>query len=257
MTSVGDGRARVRGLIGEPAISWGVSAWPGCVDEQWREALHPGTHRIVSWLRPTVSANRTGSSRANSEVRQSARLGGVVLSLRSAVIALLASAVLVLVLAGVSAGVFTTPSSPPPVPQVAAASPAITDPQPAPAAPDIAAAAPIAVPPGVAAATPAPPGAAAPAPAPPDVAAPHSVPVQHKPVADPAGDRRVVMQRQPVPPARPPLPAAPAQDRGPVSSPPSSAAPARDSRSRTVNTEPCSCDGTMRRVSTHWEPPRN
>jgi hypothetical protein len=35
------------GLIDEPSIARGVSAWPGCVDEQGREALHPAEHANV------------------------------------------------------------------------------------------------------------------------------------------------------------------------------------------------------------------
>lgn len=154
------------------------------------------------------------------------------LSLRSAVIALVASAALVLVLAGVNAGVFTAPSPPP------------SDPSPAAAHPDAAASPPAAVLPDV------------PAAVLPDAPAPQSMPVHGEPVAHPTSYHRVAVQRQPVPAAHQPVPVAPVQNRQPVS-PPVSALPVSRSKSRTVNTEPCSCDGSMRRVPTHWDPPED
>jgi hypothetical protein len=151
-------------------------------------------------------------------------LGGVVLGLRSAVIALVASAALVLVLAGMCAGVFTTPSPEPPVLQAAPVDPPVVAPQPAPANSP--------------------------------VATLHSTPVHREPVADPTSYGRVPVHRQPVPAADPPASVAPVQDRRPVSPPPLSALPAHDSKSRTMNTEPCACDGAMRKVPTHWDPPQ-
>jgi hypothetical protein len=167
--------------------------------------------------------------------------GGFVLGLRSAVIALVASAALVLVLAGVNAGVFAAPS------------PAPSDPPPAAAHPDAAASPPAAVLPDVPASPPAPVLPVVPAPAP----APQPMPVQWGPVTHSTGYRRVTVQRQPLPAAHQPVPVAPVQNRLPVSPPPASASPVSGSKSRTVNTEPCSCDGSMRRVPTHWDPPRD
>lgn len=175
---------------------------------------------------------------------------GVVFGLRSAVIALLASAALVLALAGVSAGVFTIPDDPPPVSQAAPVDPALAAPRPVQMAPDVAAPQP----------APQAPDAAAPQPAPvvSDAAAPRSAPVHREPVAESASYRRVPVHREPVPAAPHPAPVEPAQNRQPVSPPPpsSSESPAPSSKSRTVNTEPCHCDGQMRKVSTHWDPPR-
>jgi len=159
------------------------------------------------------------------------------LSLRNAVIALVASAALVLVLVGVSAGVFTSQPSQPSVGQSASVNQGVTAPNRA-----------VPMPPDVAAPVPAAPAApvqhaAAPAPVP-------SEPVTHYRPA------QVPVQQQPARAAQPVTSVAPAQDHRPVSPPPSSALPARDSQSRTVNTEPCACDGRMRQVSTHWDPPK-
>lgn len=158
------------------------------------------------------------------------------LSLRNAVIALVASAALVLVLSGVSAGVFngvftTTPEPPRELPPIAA-HPDVAAPVPA-LGPDV-----------------------QPGPVPLDVPVPRSLPVHQEPVAHPAVYRRVVVQRQPIPVAHQPVPVTPAQNPLPVSPPPAPALPV-SSRSRTVNTEPCSCDGVMRRVPTHWDPPQD
>lgn len=156
------------------------------------------------------------------------------LSLRNAVVSLVASAALVLVLVGVTTRVFTTASAPLPDPAPSAVHPDIAASQPA---PDI----------------PAPPQAAPNVPASP----PRSLPVSREPVAHPTGYHRVAVQRQPVPAAHQPVPVAPAQNPQPVSPPPSLALPVSHSRSRTVNTEPCFCDGTMRKVPTHWDPPQD
>lgn len=163
-------------------------------------------------------------------------LGGVVLGLRSAVIALVASAALVLVLAGMCAGVFTTPSPEPPVLQAAPVDPPVVARQAAPVDPPVAAPQPASVDP--------------------PVATPHSTSVHREPVADPTSYGRVPVHRQPVPATDPPASVAPVQDRRPVSPPPLSALPARDSKSRTMNTEPCACNGAMRKVPTHWDPPQ-
>lgn len=179
-------------------------------------------------------------------------------SLRNAVIALAASAGLVVVLAGVSAGVFTAQPAQPPVGQSAsvqqgAAAPAL----PVQVPPDIAAPAPAA--PAPAAPAPATPAPAEPAPAAPvhhDVAAPAPAAVRAQPVIH---YRQVQMpvQQQPAPAAIPAVSVAPVQDHRPASPPPSAVSPARDAKSRTVNTEPCACNGTMRKVSTHWDPPQS
>lgn len=167
---------------------------------------------------------------------------------RNAVIALLASAALVLVLAGVSAGVFTTQDPSPLVGQSVSVHQDVAGPgHAAPPPPDIAAPAPA----GPAPAVPAPA-----APAHHDIAAPAPAALPSQPVTH---YRQVQMpvQPQPAPAANLPAPVTPAQNHRPVSAPPSSASPARGAKSRTVNTEPCDCDGTMRKVPTHWEPPQS
>jgi translation initiation factor IF-2 len=186
------------------------------------------------------------------------------LSLRSTVIALVASAVLVLILAGVASGVFTTHSPPPPVGQSVSvhqdgAAPAPTVPVP----PDIAApAAPLPAAPLPAAPLPAAPLPAAPLPAAPAPAAPAPLPAAPAPAPAAAPSeplthyRQAPAQRQPTAVAQPPVSVAPAQDQRPASPRPPSALPAHEAKSRTVNTEPCACDGRMRRVSTHWDPPQ-
>lgn len=151
------------------------------------------------------------------------------LSLRSTVIALVASAALVLVLAAVSSGVFTTHSPPPPVGQSVSVHQdgAVS----AHAAPK---------PPAIAAPAPAAPAPAAPAPA----AVPSEPPTHYRPV------------QQPAPAVHSSVSVAPAQNQRPVSPPPPSTLPAHEAKSRTVNTEPCACDGRMRKVPTHWDPPQ-
>jgi hypothetical protein len=168
-------------------------------------------------------------------------------SLRNAVIALAASAGLVVVLAGVSAGVFTAQPAQPPVGQSASV-------QQGAAAPAL----PVQVPPDIVAPAPAVPAPAEPAPAAPvhhDVAAPAPAAVRAQPVIH---YRQVQMPvQQPAPAAIPAVSVVPVQDPRPVSPPPSAAVHARDAKSRTVNTEPCACNGTMRKVSTHWDPPQS
>jgi hypothetical protein len=173
-----------------------------------------------------------------------------VLSLRSVVIAFLASAAIVVVLAGVIAGVFTAPTDPQPIPQSAPGelhapgAPARADgPRPAdipgPAdAPRSAEAPRAAHAPGTVGAQP--PAGASPA-------GPHPVTVHQEPVVKPVHAMPTVV-------AAPPMPMIPVENRRPASPPPSSASREPDSKSRTVNTEPCSCDGQLRKVSTHWEP---
>lgn len=175
-------------------------------------------------------------------------VGGAMFSLRNAVIALAASAGLVVVLAGVSAGVFTAQPAQPPVGQSASV-------QQGAAAPAL----PVQVPPDIAAPAPAAPAPATPAPAEPapaapvhhDVAAPAPAAVRAQPVIH---YRQV---QQPAPAAIPAVSVVPVQDHRPASPPPSAAPPRRDAKSRTMNTEPCACNGTMRKVSTHWDPPQS
>lgn len=179
------------------------------------------------------------------------------LSLRNLVIALVASAALVLVLAGVSSGVFTTQSSPSPIGQSVSVHQGVA--APAKGSPPA-----IAVP---APAAPAAPVPAAPVPAAPEPAAPEPAALVHHEPAAPAAPSEPVthyrqaqvhvpVQQQSAPAAHPPASVEPAQNHRPASPPPSSASPAREAKSRTVNTEPCACDGTMRKVSTHWDPPQ-
>jgi hypothetical protein len=164
-----------------------------------------------------------------------------VLSLRNVVIALVASTALVLVLSGVSAGVFNGAFTTAPVPP--------RDLPPIAAHPDVAAPVPVSGPDVQ--------SDPQPAAVDPDIPAPRSRSVDRAPVAHPTVYRRVTVQRQPVPvAAHQPVPVTPALNPLPVSPPPAPALPVA-SRSRTVNTEPCSCDGTMRRVPTHWDPPQD
>lgn len=170
--------------------------------------------------------------------------------MRSAVIALVASASSVLVLAGITAGVFATPSLDQTIPvdervtgrpstlafpdQPVPLAPAGQAPPPAPAAPLV--------------------EGPPPAPVdPPAVAAPRK-PAHREPAVRPVSYRPPV-QLQPAPAPRQPAP--PLQRPEPVAHPPASTSPAASKASRTVNTEPCSCDGRMRRVPTHWDPPRS
>ena len=112
------------------------------------------------------------------------------LSLRNAVIALVASAALVLVLVGVSAGVFTSQPSPPSVGQSASVNQGVTTPNRA-----------VPMPPDVAAPVPAAP-APAPAPAAPVQHAAAPAPVPSEPVTHyrPA---QMPVQQQPAPAAQP------------------------------------------------------
>ncbi|MGH3548938.1 MAG: hypothetical protein ACRDQU_12675 [Pseudonocardiaceae bacterium] len=176
------------------------------------------------------------------------------LSQRNTVIALVSSAALVLVLAGVSSGVFTPEAPPSPIGQSVSVHQGDADAVPAPAT----APAPPAVPVPLAPAVPVP---AAPVPAAPahhDLAAPAAAAVPSEPVTH---YRKVLVQapvqQQTAPAAHRPVSVEPVQNPRPVSSPPSPALPAREGRSRTANTEPCACDGTMRRVPTHWDPPQS
>ncbi|MBV8995723.1 MAG: hypothetical protein JO287_18950 [Pseudonocardiales bacterium] len=161
----------------------------------------------------------------------------------------MASGATVLVLTGIVAGVFSTPPADPLVPQANPVDQHAANlvPQPVPA--------------------PQPSPAPQPDPAPQAVAIqqPEAVkqpitfaaaPVRRQPVTQPA------VVRAPVPPQ--PLPAhdpAPIAEAAPDpeqhSSPPAPPPSAPHQKSRTVNTAPCACDGTMRRVPNHWEPPQN
>jgi hypothetical protein len=185
-------------------------------------------------------------------------LGGLVLSTRSAVIALAASAVTVLVLAGMTSGMLATPSLDSLIGQPIPVDQRLTGTVPAPVAPPL---------------QPLPPAPAElppPAPANPTVEVSPAAPVKHPAVAarrEPASTPRParpepVVQpvsnrgstpRQPAPVLQQPAP--PAQQQ-PVARPPAATAPAASTKSRTRNVEPCDCDGTMRRVPTHWDPPQ-
>jgi hypothetical protein len=82
-------------------------------------------------------------------------------------------------------------------------------------------------------------------------------PVRQQPVTHPA-----VVQTPVGPPSRPaarnPVPiAAPAPDQQPGAAAPAPVVSPAAQKSRTVNTEPCACNGTMRKVSTHWDPPQD
>ena len=187
------------------------------------------------------------------EVSELVRLGGIVLSLRNTVVALVASGATVLVLTGITAGVFSAPPADPLVPQAnpvdqhAMAQQPNLVPQPAPAQ--------------------------LPAPAPSPDPAPQSVAIQQSDVdkqpiaAAPAAARRQpathpAVVRTPVQPQLIPAAPAPVPSAEPVPDPkqdspaPAPVAAAPQQKSRTVNTEPCACDGKMRRVPTHWEPPQ-
>jgi hypothetical protein len=176
-------------------------------------------------------------------------------SLRNTVIGLVTSTGIVLVLAGANAGVFTAWPFAPTTAQPVPADHPVTS-QPAPVIP------PVALPPPAAADPP----LAEPAPAPADPPATQS---NLAPMVGHA-EYRAPIRRQPVPVAHPPVPVAPAPSFPPVSGPPGRALPSHDFhnsgedqpsrpsrgyQSRTVNTEPCYCDGQMRRVHTHWDPP--
>lgn len=205
-------------------------------------------------------ANRTWSGIANGKYKSWQGVGGIVLSLRSTVVALVASGAAVVVLAAATAGTFQTPPVDPLVPQAnpvnqhaTAQQPnLIPAPQPAVAPPPAAPRQPAVTPQPVSHATPA---------------------VRQQPVTRPA-----VVLRPPVPaqsnqarsnqvqsspaqssPAHDPMPVnGPGSDRQEFSPPPQAPiAASRPPRSQTVNTEPCACDGKMRRVPTHWDPPQD
>jgi hypothetical protein len=175
------------------------------------------------------------------------------LSLRNTVVALVASGATVLVLTGIAAGVFSTPPTDVPVPQ---ANPvdqhAVTQqpnllPQPVP----------------VQQAEPAQqpePATHAVAIQQPDVVkqpiTSAAAPVRRQPVIHPAVVQAPVPP-QPVPAHDPAPIAEPTPDPERHSSPPAPGRSTPHQKSRTVNTEPCACDGTMRRVPTHWDPPQN
>jgi hypothetical protein len=178
-----------------------------------------------------------------------------VVSLRSAAVALVASAAILGVLVGVTTAEFTVPSQDPPIDP---ADQQVTAQQHSPVGPPIMAPQPKPVDPPVTAPQPNP----GPPPAPPQpnsvdrpVAVARTAPIRREPVVHPVADRQAPVNAQPVPAAPPPAPDAPAKDHQAAYPPPSSASPARNSKSRTVNTEPCACDGKMRQVHTHWDPP--
>jgi hypothetical protein len=180
-----------------------------------------------------------------------------VVSLRSAAIALVASAAILGVLIGVTTAEFTAPSQDP---AIDPADQQVTAQQHSPVGPPIMAPQPNPVSPPVTAPQPNPgPPPAPPRPNPVDhpVVVARSTPVHRDLVVHPVADRQAPVNAQPVPVALPPAQDAPAKDHQTVSPPPSSASPAHDSKSRTMNAEPCACDGKMRQVRTHWDPPQS
>ena len=193
-----------------------------------------------------MSAPAPQSGYASGARRWVGRGDGLMFGIPGAVLALVASGVLVLGLAGVT--VFTISSStesplvgltPDQLP--ASATSVISDGHPIPVPPIDASAEPVG---------PSPAQASSPDPSP---AAAHLQPV-------PAAHRLVSAPRAQTPPA---------SDHGPVVPPPSSTATADDVRSRTVttgshkantesqttNTEPCDCDDTTRKATTHGDRP--
>lgn len=193
-----------------------------------------------------MSAPAPQSGYASGARRWVGRGDGLMFGMPGLVIALVASVVLVLVLAGVT--VFTT--------SLSTESPVVglnPDQLPAPVTPLISDGHPATVPPIDASAEPTgqtPAEASSPDPSP--VAAHHQpVPTAHRLVS--------------APPAQTP----PASDHGPVVPPPSSTVTTDDASSRTVttgshtantesqttNTEPCDCDDTTRKVPTHGDRP--
>lgn len=193
-----------------------------------------------------VSAPAPQSGYAFGARRWVGRGDGLVFGMPGTVIALVASVVLVLVLAGVT--VFTTSSS------TESAVVGLTPSQlPAPVTPVISDEHPATIPP-----LDAPAGPAKQAPA--QASSPDSSPVAAHPLPVPAAHRAV---------ADPPAQMPPASDQGPVVPPPSSTVTTDDVRSRTVdtgshtantesrttNTEPCDCDDTTRRPPTHGDRP--
>jgi len=176
-----------------------------------------------------------------------------VLSLRNTVVALVASGATVLVLTGITAGAFSAPPADPLVPQ---ANP--VDQHAGTQQPNL-------VPQPVPAPQPAPAQQPDPAPQPVAIHQPEVVkqpiasapaPVRQQPAIRPAVVRTPV-QPQPIPVAHAPAPITePAPDPERDFSPPAPVASTSHQKSRTMNTEPCACDGTIRRVPTHWDPPQ-
>ncbi len=191
------------------------------------------------------------------------------LSVRGSVIALVASAAVVGVLVGVTAAQFSARSQDPPLGQALPVDQQVSAQRHNPAAPPLIAPPIVAPqpnlvdPPVVAPPVAAAPDAAAqpnpePSLAPPQpVAVSPATPAHQEPVIRPVTDRPAPVRAQPVAVTRPPAPEAPVRDHQSASPPPSSALSERSSRSHTVDTEPCACDGQMRQVHTHWDPPQS
>jgi hypothetical protein len=196
--------------------------------------------------RLTVPGPQSGSA---SSSRKWARGGaGLVFGVRGAVIALGASAALVLVLAGVTA--FPTSSSAPS--SVAAPKPGQL---PTPGTSAI-----IDIPPATVPAADAPVQAAGLIPA--QASSPESspdqpalsthqqpVPAAHRPVSAPAA------RTLPAPDPRPVPPPSTRTTTGNAGSPNAPGSQIKNTEPQTTNIEPCNCDDSMRRVPTHWEPP--
>jgi hypothetical protein len=175
-----------------------------------------------------------------------------VLSLRSTVVALVASGAAVLVLTGVTAGVFSTPAVDPLVPQANPVDQRATAQQPNLVPPPVPAQPPVPAP----QAGPAPQAVVARPPAVVQQPISSAVPVvRQQPVARPAVVLTPV-RPQPLPAPAPVAEPAPDHRQGPPA-PPGPVSFSPHQKSRTVNTEPCACEGRMRRVPTHWDPPRD
>jgi hypothetical protein len=176
-------------------------------------------------------------------------------SLRNIVVALVVTAATVLVLVAVTAGVFAAPPADPLVPQAnpvdqhARTQQPNVVPQPVPAQQTVIAQQPVIAgqPDAVTQ---------------PDVGQPQPVTHVAPAVRQQLVTRSAIVRTPVAPAAKPvaqdPVPVAgPAPDRQQAARPPAPVASPPAQKSRTVNTEPCACNGTMRKVPTHWDPPHN
>jgi hypothetical protein len=175
-------------------------------------------------------------------------------SLRNTVIALVTSAGIVLALAAANAGVLTTWSTTPASSQPIPADHPVTGQPSVPVIPPLAAAPPAVADPPLAE----PQTAQESTPGDPPATNAHPTPVKQQPPQQPTArpiEYRVPVGPQPSPVTHPPVAIAPAPSHQPGFEPPESPPPSRGTTSRTVNTEPCSCNGHMRTVHTRWDPP--
>jgi hypothetical protein len=171
-------------------------------------------------------------------------------SLRSTVVALMTSAGIVLALAAANAGVLTTWSTTPASSQPIPADHPVTGQPSVPVIPPMVAAPPAVADPPLAE----PQTAQGSTPEGPPATDAHPTPVKQESVARPV-EYRVPVGPQPSPVTHPPVAIAPAPSHQPGFEPPESPSRSRGTTSRTVNTEPCSCNGHMRTVHTRWDPP--